>query len=193
MRRSPRRMCEVCKGQTLLPELSAPDQLSRTGKAGSISRCPRLDPATPCFTVLDLPHITPSYGRLTLSANRPGEPMRQAADGSVLELVVRHGPRFLRDACGPVLVFYAGWKIVGLEAGIAGATALAVVAYLWERRQSRSGLSPAIGLGIALVQPVPGLMSARIVWYFAPSLIVNAACGVVFVVSVVMGQPLAAL
>jgi hypothetical protein len=111
----------------------------------------------------------------------------------VLELVVRHGPRFIRDAGGPVLVFYAGWKLVGLEAGIAGPTALAVVAYLWEGRQSRSGLSPAIGLGIALVQAVAGLMSSRTLWYFAPSLIVNAACGVAFVVSVVVGQPLAAL
>jgi len=119
--------------------------------------------------------------------------MRQAAGGSVLELVVRHGPRFVRDACGPVLVFYAGWKLVGLETGIAGATALAVVAYLWERRQSRSGLSPAIGLGIALVQAIAGLMSSRTLWYFAPSLMVNAACGVAFVVSVVVGQPLAAL
>src|SRR5215470_16531190 len=108
--------------------------------------------------------------------------MRQAAGGSVLELVVRHGPRFVRDACGPVLVFYAGWKLVGLETGIAGATALAVVAYLWERRQSRSGLSPAIGLGIALVQAVAGLMSSRTLWYFAPSLMVNAACGVAFAV-----------
>jgi hypothetical protein len=92
-----------------------------------------------------------------------------------------------------VLVFYAGWKLVGLETGIAGATALAVLAYLWERRQSRSGLSPAIGLGIALVQAVAGLMSSRTLWYFAPSLMVNAACGVAFVVSVVVGQPLAAL
>ena len=57
--------------------------------------------------------------------------MRQAADGSVLELVLGHGPRFVRDGCGPVLVFYAGWKLVGLEAGIAGATTLAVVAYVW--------------------------------------------------------------
>jgi intracellular septation protein A len=118
--------------------------------------------------------------------------MRPAGSGSVLELVLRHGPRFVRDACGPVFVFYAGWKIVGFHAGIAAATALAVVAYLWERRQARSGLSPAIGLGIALVQAVAGLMSARTLWYFAPSLIVNAACGVAFVVSVAVGQPLAA-
>ena len=117
--------------------------------------------------------------------------MRQG--GSTFELMMRHGPRFVRDACGPVLVFYAGWKLVGIEAGIVAATALAVVAYLWERRQSRSGLSPAVGLGIALVQAVAGLMSARTLWYFAPSLIVNAACGVAFVVSVVVGQPLAAV
>src|SRR5262249_59927624 len=38
-----------------------------------------------------------------------------------------------------------------------------------------------------------GLMSSRTLWYFAPSLMVNAACGVAFVVSVLVGQPLAAL
>ena len=79
--------------------------------------------------------------------------MRQAAGGSVLELVVRHGPRFVRDACGPVLVFYVGWKLVGLEAGIAGATALAVVAYLWERRQSRSGCLPPSVWALPLSRP----------------------------------------
>lgn len=119
--------------------------------------------------------------------------MRQRAGVSLRELVLRSGPRFVRDAFGPVLVFYAGWKVAGLEAGIAGATALAVVAYVWERRHSRSGMSAAIGLGIALLQAAAGLTSQRTVWYFAPSLIVNTVCGVAFVVSVAIGQPLAAV
>ena len=28
------------------------------------------------------------------------------------------GPRFARDAFGPLLAFYAGWKLVGLVAGV---------------------------------------------------------------------------
>ena len=35
-----------------------------------------------------------------------------------------NGPRLLRDAVGPVLVFYGLWKTLGLVAGILGATAL---------------------------------------------------------------------
>src|SRR5499433_2312916 len=72
MRRSTGRMCEVCKGQTLLPELSAPTNCRELERLGQSLDVPRLSPATPCFTVLDLPHITPSYGGLTLSANRRG-------------------------------------------------------------------------------------------------------------------------
>ncbi|HTY79458.1 MAG TPA: DUF3159 domain-containing protein [Candidatus Bathyarchaeia archaeon] len=119
--------------------------------------------------------------------------MRQRAGMSLRELVLGSGPRFVRDAFGPVLIFYAGWKLAGLEAGIALATALAVVAYLWERKHSRSGMFAAVGLGIALLQAVTGLTSARTAWYFAPSLVVNSVCGVAFVVSVLVGQPLAAV
>jgi len=119
--------------------------------------------------------------------------MRQRAGVPLLELVLGSGPRFVRDAFGPVLVFYAGWKLAGLEAGIVAATVLAVVAYLWERKHARSGMFAAAGLGIALLQAVTGLASARTAWYFAPSLIVNSACGVAFIVSVLLGQPLAAV
>jgi len=112
---------------------------------------------------------------------------------SLLELVLGSGPRFARDAFGPVLLFYAGWKVAGLETGIAAATALAVIAYLWERHHSRSGMSAAIGLGIALLQAAAGLTSSRTAWYFAPSLVVNSVCGLAFAVSVVIGQPLAAV
>ena len=119
--------------------------------------------------------------------------MREAGRASIRWLALDSGPRFVRDVFGPVLVFYAGWKMIGLDAGIVAATVLGVAAYLWERGQSRSGLLPAAGLGIALLQALTGLTSARPLWYFAPPLIVNGLCGVAFLVSVVVGQPLAAV
>jgi hypothetical protein len=106
---------------------------------------------------------------------------------------LQSGPRFARDTLGPLLSFYASWKLVGLDAGVAAATGFAVGAFAWERGQARSGLSAAIGLGIALVQAIAGLASARTIWYFAPPLIINGACGVAFLASVVIGQPLAAV
>src|SRR5215831_7197319 len=54
-------------------------------------------------------------------------------------LMLGTGPRFARDAFGPVVVFYIGWKLVDLRTGILAATALAVIAYLWERPRDRAG------------------------------------------------------
>ncbi len=41
---------------------------------------------------------------------------------SVRAMLLGTGPRFARDAFGPVVVFYVGWKIVGLSTGIVAAT-----------------------------------------------------------------------
>ena len=106
-------------------------------------------------------------------------------------LMLGTGPRFARDAFGPVLVFYLGWKLVDLRTGVLAATALAVVAYVWERRRDRSGVTAAIGLGIALVQAAAGLATGSTTGYFAPGLIVNGAYGLAFLGSVIIGRPLA--
>jgi hypothetical protein len=103
------------------------------------------------------------------------------------------GPRVVRDALGPVLAFYAGWKLVGLGAGITAATALALAAFAWERRHARSGLGATIGLALALLQAVTGLASGSAVGYFAPAVVVNALYGTAFFVSVAIGRPLAGI
>src|SRR4029453_17455631 len=110
---------------------------------------------------------------------------------SASALMLGSGPRFARDAFGPVLVFYVGWRLIGFRAAILAATALAIAAYLWERRQARSGITAGIGLGIALVQATAGLASGSTTAYFAPPIIINGAYGLAFLVSVVVGRPLA--
>ena len=110
---------------------------------------------------------------------------------SVRALLLGTGPRFARDAFGPVAVFYVGWKLVGLSTGVVAATAVTVASYLWERRQARTGLLAAIGLAIALVQALVGLLAGNAKWYFAPPVIANAAYGIAFLMSVVIGRPLA--
>ncbi|MGH7334659.1 MAG: DUF3159 domain-containing protein [Candidatus Rokuibacteriota bacterium] len=106
-------------------------------------------------------------------------------------LLLGSGPRFARDALGPVLVFYIVWKLGGLAAGITAATLLALVAFWWERRRGASGMLPAIGLGIAIVQALAGLASGNVGAYFAPAVIANGLYGVTFLGSVAMGKPLA--
>jgi intracellular septation protein A len=110
---------------------------------------------------------------------------------SALALMLGSGPRFARDAFGPALVFYVGWKLIGLPTAILAATALAIAAYVFERRHARSGITAGLGLGIALVQAVAGLTSGSTTAYFAPPIIANGAFGLAFLGSVVIGRPLA--
>jgi intracellular septation protein A len=110
---------------------------------------------------------------------------------SLRAILVGNGPRLARDAIGPVIVFYLGWKTLGLVAGIVAATAVTTAAFIWERRQARTGLGAGIGLFIALVQALTGLLSGSAQWYFAPAVIANTVGGLVFLGSVVMGRPLA--
>jgi intracellular septation protein A len=110
---------------------------------------------------------------------------------SVRTLLLGTGPRFARDAIGPVAAFYLGWKVVNLATGVVAATVMTVAAYIWERRQARSGLAAAIGLSIALVQALVGLAAGSAKWYFAPPVIANMGYGLAFLVSVLIGRPLA--
>jgi hypothetical protein len=57
---------------------------------------------------------------------------------SVGRLLLGSGPRFVRDALAPVLVFYAGWKLYGLTPAIVAATGLALLFALWAMRGLRA-------------------------------------------------------
>ena len=108
-------------------------------------------------------------------------------------LLLGSGPRFMRDAFGATIVFYVGWKLHGLLLGVVAATAWTVAVYVWERRHERPGLAARIGLAIALVQAAGALASQSPIGYFAPPVIINAVYGLAFLVSVVIGRPLAAV
>jgi hypothetical protein len=114
-----------------------------------------------------------------------GEPV------SLRAILVGNGPRFIRDALGPVVVFYVGWKTLGLVTGILAATAVTIAAFVWERRQGRTGIGASIGLTIAMVQAFTGLASGSARWYFAPQVVANTLGGLVFLGSVLIGRPLA--
>jgi Protein of unknown function (DUF3159) len=119
-----------------------------------------------------------------------GTPAR-ARNVSVAALLLGSGPRFARDALAPVLVFYVGWRFVGLTPAIIGSTALALVIFAWERRRARTGLGAAIGLTIALTQAAAGLATGSAVAYFVPPIVFNTLYGLAFIGSVIIGRPLA--
>src|SRR5688572_30740934 len=81
----------------------------------------------------------------------------QMAEVSARSILLGSGPRFARDAFGPMLVFYIGWKLSGLLLGVTLSTIASLIAYRWERSHDRPGLMARIGLAIVFVQAAIGL------------------------------------
>src|SRR3954454_19305353 len=126
------------------------------------------------------------------------EPVIPSGDFEMPEISTRaillgSGPRFARDAFGPMLLFYAGWKISGLVLGIALSTAASLVAYRWEQAHDRPGLMARLALVFILVQAAIGLAAQSEVVYLGQPVLLNAIGGLAFVVSVFVRRPLAAL
>jgi intracellular septation protein A len=101
------------------------------------------------------------------------------------------GPRFARDAFGPVLAFYVLWKLWGLVPGIVAATVVALVAYRYERQQHRPALVVRIALVFVFIQALVGLWTGSAEIYLAIPVFVSAAYGLAFIGSIVIGRPLA--
>jgi intracellular septation protein A len=106
-------------------------------------------------------------------------------------ILLGNGPRFARDAFGPVLAFYVLWKLWGLVPGIIAATAVALFAYRYERQQDRPALVVRIALAFVLIQAVVGLWTGSAEIYLAIPVFVNAGYGLAFIGSTVIGRPLA--
>ena len=102
------------------------------------------------------------------------------------------GPRFARDAFGPILVFYIGWKLFGLAVGIGASTVVALLAFRHERRNQRPGVMARLALSIVLVQAFVGLIANSERVFLAQPVLVTAIYGCAFLVSIAIGRPLAA-
>jgi hypothetical protein len=106
--------------------------------------------------------------------------------------ILRTGlPGFLREGFLPVGAFYLGLQLGGLLAGIAAAGAASVVIYLFERRAGRDGLLVRLSLGFVAVQSVVGLLAHSTTVYLAQPVLLTAAWGLAFFISVAIGRPLA--
>jgi intracellular septation protein A len=110
---------------------------------------------------------------------------------TVKGLLLGSGPRFARDAFGPVLAFYVGWKFVGLAAGIAASTVVSLASWWYERTRDRVGRIALISLAFVVVQASIGLVSGSGCVYLAQPVLASAAFGVAFLVSAAIKRPLA--
>jgi intracellular septation protein A len=120
----------------------------------------------------------------------PGPP---AAPPSVAGTLRRTGPRVARDGFGPLVAFFAGWKLVGLAAGIASAVLVAILLYQYERRRERPGMVVRLALGLVLIRATVGLISGSASTYLAQEIAIDSLLSAAFFVSVVVGRPLTEL
>jgi intracellular septation protein A len=103
------------------------------------------------------------------------------------------GPRFARDAFGPVLTFYVVWKLVGIVPGILAATVVSLIAVRYEQKRDRSGVIVRIALALVLIQALVGITTRSAELYLIQPVIISALYGIAFLVSPLIGKPLTAV
>lgn len=88
--------------------------------------------------------------------------------------VRRSGPRLVRDGFGPLAMFFAGWKLVGLLAGIGAAVAFGLLLFVHERRSGRPAAIVRLALALVGIRAVVGLTSGSGAAYLATEIGIDA-------------------
>jgi hypothetical protein len=65
----------------------------------------------------------------------------------------------VRDGFGPLAMFFAGWKLFGLGAGIAAAVVFGVAVFVHERRQGRPATVVRLALVLVAIRAIVGIVS----------------------------------
>jgi hypothetical protein len=108
---------------------------------------------------------------------------------SVGAVVRRAGPRLVRDAFGPLALFYVGWKLIDLTAGIAIAAAFGLAVYLNERRAGRPAMIVRIALVLVAIRASVGLSSGSARTYLAQEIGIDVLLGTVVAISLRTQRP----
>ena len=80
----------------------------------------------------------------------------------------------MRDAFGPLAVFFIGWKAVGLLAGVLGAVVFAMVVFVHERRSGRPAAVVRLALVLVAIRATVGLVSGSATAYLATEIGIDA-------------------
>lgn len=110
--------------------------------------------------------------------------------GAVLR---RTGPRMVRDGFGPLAVFFAGWKLLGLGAGIGLAVAFGLAVFVHSRRRGHPAMLVRVALVLVAIRAVVGLSSGSAGVYLAQEIGIDTLLAATFLGSLLAGRPLAAL
>jgi Protein of unknown function (DUF3159) len=99
-------------------------------------------------------------------------------------------PVFAAEGIVPIAAFYAVWRLGGLSAGIIAATALSAGVLVWQNRRGQSAPLAYLTLVFLAVQALVGLASHSATVYLAQPVVLSAAWGIAYIVSVLVGRPL---
>jgi hypothetical protein len=125
------------------------------------------------------------------AAAAPGPEDGELTAPTFLEVFRTGVPGLLREGLLPLGAFYVGLRLDGLTAGILASAGVSALVYLRERRSGREGLLVRLSLLFVAVQSAVGLASGSTTVYLAQPVLVAAAWGVAFLVSIPLGRPLA--
>lgn len=115
----------------------------------------------------------------------------ELAPVSVQAVLRSAGPRFVRDGLGPLAMFFAGWKLIGLGAGIGLAAAFGLTVYVHERRQHRPATIVRLALLLVAIRAVVGLSSGSATAYLAQEVGIDALLGAAVLASLTADRPFA--
>jgi Protein of unknown function (DUF3159) len=121
----------------------------------------------------------------------PGIGTHDLPEPSFRSIFLAGGPRFVREAFGPVLAFYIGSELAGLVVGIVLASAVGIALDVYERRRGRGGTLALVSVAFVLVQAVVGLATDSAAVYLAQPVVVGAIWGLANIGSAIIGKPLA--
>lgn len=115
-------------------------------------------------------------------------PLEPTSIGAVIR---RAGPRLVRDGFGPLAVFFAGWKLIGLTAGIGMAALFGVSVFVHERRQGRPAMVVRLALVLVAIRASVGLSSGSATVYLAQEIGIDTLLGCAVLASLARGRPFA--
>ena len=127
-----------------------------------------------------------------MAATPQSETIVLAEPIAVWAVVRRAGPRLVRDAFGPLAVFFLGWKLIGLTAGIALAVLFGTSVYVHERRRGRPAMVVRLALVLVAIRAVVGLSSDSATVYLAQEVAIDTLLGCGVLASLAGDRPFAA-
>ena len=125
------------------------------------------------------------------SAAAPASEEEELTAPTFLGVFRAGAPGFLREGFLPLGAFYAAFQVGDLTTAIVASAAVSLLIYLYERRAGREGLLVRLSLLFVVVQSVVGLAANSTTVYLAQPVLVAAAWGLAFLLSVPLGRSLA--